>query len=570
MAVGERILAARGLRPAALVLKHGRVVNVFTGEVEAADVAIHDGYIVGIGDYAGAREIDLDGAHVLPGLIDGHMHVESTMLAPGELARALVPRGVTGVVVDPHELANVLGVEGIRLLLAASAGLPLDVFVTLPSCVPASPMETAAFALEAADLAPLLGDPRVVGIAELMNFPGVLDADPALLAKIALGSDAGLAVDGHAPGVRGRDLAGYLTAGVESDHETTDPDEAEERLRRGMWLMVREGSTARNLAALLPVVQRLGTRRALLVTDDRTPTDLRDEGHLDHVVRAAMQLGLDPVAAVTMVALNAAERFGLKRRGAVAPGYHADLVVSDSLTNLRARLVLKGGAVVARDGLPLFESPAFADAAARDSVRIAALDAATFRVPAGDGPCRVIGLEPGQIVTRGLVEHPTRREGEIVADPARDLLKLAVIERHRATGAIGLGLVKGFGLRVGALASSVAHDAHNLIVVGASDADMRRAAEVIAAYGGGLVVIADGEVMEMLPLPIAGLMSDLPYEEVARGLERVEAAAARLGCTVDHPFMALSFLALSVIPSLKLTDRGLLDVDAWRLVPLQI
>ncbi|HEV8635124.1 MAG TPA: amidohydrolase family protein, partial [Chloroflexota bacterium] len=479
MPLAERIAAARGGTPADLVLKRGRVVNVFTGELLEADVAVHDGHVVGLGEYAGRAEIDLDGALVTPGLIDGHLHVESTMLSPGELARALVPRGVTAVVVDPHEIANVLGAEGVRLMVAASEGLPLDVYFMLPSCVPASEMESAAARLGAEELAPLLGLPRVLGIGEVMDFPRVLAADPALLAKIGLSER----VDGHAPGVRGRELAAYLTAGVESDHETVDPAEAEERLRLGMWLMLREGSPARNLEALLPVVRRLGARRALLVTDDVTPIDLRDHGAVDHAVRLAIRQGVDPAAAVAMGSLNAAERFGLRRVGAVAPGYRADLVVSASLEAPRPRLVLKGGRVVARDGEPLFEPPEADWTAARGTVRIGPLDATSFRLPAGDSlsgenvrdvrnvrrlrdvpEVRAIGLVPGQIVTEALVVAPSVRGGAIVADPARDLMKLAVVERHRATGRIGLGLVRGFGLRAGALVSSVAHDAHNLVV----------------------------------------------------------------------------------------------------------
>ena len=573
MSLAERVAAARGRAAPDLVLKRCRVVNVFTGELLPADVAIHGGHVVGLGAYDGPAEIDLDGALVAPGLIDGHLHIEATMLMPGELARAVVPRGVTTVVVDPHEIANVLGADGVRLMVAASEGLPLDVYFMLPSCVPASEMESGGARLGADELAPLLGLPRVLGIGEVMDFPRVLAADPALLAKVELSER----VDGHAPGVRGRDLSAYLAAGVESDHETVDPAEAEERLRLGMWLMLREGSTARNLEALLPVVRRLGARRALLVTDDITPTDLRDRGLVDHAVRLAVRQGLDPATAVAMGSLNAAERFGLGRIGAVAPGYRADLFVSRSLEE-RPRLVLKGGRVVARDGEPLFEPPAVDWTAARATVRIGPLDESSFRLtipvdapPRRDAPLRVraIGLVPEQIVTEALVVAPSLRGGAVAADPERDLLKLAVVERHRATGRIGLGLVHGFGLRAGALVSSVAHDAHNLVVVGADDEDMRLAVAAVAASGGGLAVAAGGALRALLPLPIAGLMSDRPFEEVADGLARVEAAAAGLGCAVPSPFMLLSFLALSVIPRLKLTDRGLLDVEAWRLRPLR-
>jgi len=571
VALRERIMAARGLEPPDLVLKRARVVNVFTNEVHPADVAIHEGHVVGLGDYSGPNELDLAGAFVLPGLVDGHLHIESTLLEPSEFARAVVPRGVTSVVVDPHEIGNVLGADGIKLLLAATSDLPLTVFINVPSCVPASPMETSGFVLKAEDMAPLLQLDRVIGIAEVMNFPGVLNADPDVLAKVDLGQRLNVPIDGHAPRVRGKDLCGYLAAGIESDHETTRADEAEDKLRLGMWLMVRQGSTEHNLADLLPVVQRFRARRAMLVTDDRTPTDLRDEGHVDHALRQAIAQGLDPVWAVAMATLNPAERFGLRRLGAVAPGYVADLMVVDDLRDCRARLVLKRGQVVAQDGKPLFETRPFDYSPALNSVRIKPVGRSSFRIAAGSGPpraVRVIGLVPGQIVTENLVEQPRVVDGEIVADPTRDLLKFAVIERHRATGNVGLGLVKGFGLQSGAIASSVAHDAHNIGVVGTNDDDMLIAVEALVDSQGGLAVVGGGRVLGLLPLPIGGLISDLPFEQVAERLEALEAAARQLGCRVAHPFMAMSFLALSVIPSLKLTDQGLVDVEAWKLVPL--
>ena len=572
MGLRERILAGRGVEPPDLVLKGGQVVNVFTNEVYPADVAIQDGMIVGLGEYAGQDELDLDGAFVLPGLIDGHLHVESTLLAPGEFARAVVPCGTTSVVVDPHEIGNVLGPAGIRWLLEATAELPLNVFVNVPSCVPASSMELGGYVMPAEEMAPLLDEERVVGIAEVMNFPGVLNADPEVLAKLELGHRTRVPIDGHAPRVRGKDLCGYVAAGIESDHETTRAEEAEEKLRLGMWLMVRQGSTEHNLAELLPVVRRFRARRVMLVTDDRTPTDLRDKGHVDHALRLAIAEGLDPVWAVQLATINPAERFGLKRLGAVAPGFAADLMIARDLEDCRPWLVLKDGRVVARDGAALFEPARFDTAPMLDTVHLARLDRASLRLPAGDGNgtgrCRVIGLVPGQIVTEHLVEEAPVVGGEIVADPARDLLKLAVVERHRATGRVGLGLVKGFGLRSGALASSVAHDAHNVGVVGADDDDMLLAVRAVAEQQGGLAVVSAGRVLARLPLPIGGLMSDLRYEDVAQHLQDVEAAAAGLGCAVRRPFMILSFLALSVIPSLKLTGRGLVDVDAWELVPV--
>jgi adenine deaminase len=569
MAVRDRIFAARGHIPAQLVLKRARVANLFTNEILDSDVAIHDGYVVGLGTYTGVEEIQLDGAFVAPGLIDGHLHIESTLLAPGEFARAVVPRGVTSVVVDPHEIGNVLGAEGVRMLIRATDDLPLRVFINVPSCVPASPMETPGYEISADDMAMLLGEQRVVGIAELMNFPGLLNTAPDVLAKVELGLDRHVPIDGHAPGVSGKDLCAYVAAGIDSDHETTRPEEAEEKLRLGMWLMVRQGSTEHNLADLLPVVQRHRARRAMLVTDDRTPTDLRDEGHVDQAVRLAIAEGLDPLWAIAMASLNPAERFGLRHLGALAPGYRADLFVTDDLVHLRARMVFAGGRLVARDGQPLFESPAFDYSMARNSVRLAPINASVLRLPVSDGaPSRVIGLVPGQIVTQQLRFAPKVVGHEIVADTERDLLKLAIFERHHATGNVGVGLVHGFSLRVGALASSVAHDAHNVGVVGTNDADMLAAVRAVADMQGGLVVVRDGEILSRLPLPIGGLMSDLPFEEVATRLEAVESAARSIGCRTARPFMSLSFLALSVIPRLKLTDRGLVDVDAFQFVPL--
>jgi adenine deaminase len=568
MAIRDRILAARGRVAADLVLKRARVVNLFTNEILSTDVAIHDGHVVGFGSYSGPTEIDLADSFVLPGLIDGHLHIESTMLAPGEFARAVVPHGVTSVIVDPHEIGNVLGADGVRMLIQATRGLPLRVFINVPSCVPASPWENSGFELGADEIAALLDEERVVGVAEVMNFPGVLDTEPDVLAKIELGQRRRVPIDGHAPGVSGKDLCAYVAAGIESDHETTRADEAEEKLRLGMWLMVREGSTEHNLAELLPVVQRHRARRALLVTDDRTPTDLRDEGHVDHALRLAISLGLDPFSAIAMASLNAAERFGLKHLGAVAPGFRADLMVVDDLQQPRARMVLVDGRIVAQDGRSLFTPGEFDYGRARDSVRLGQINPASLRLPSEGGQCRVIGLVPGQIVTEHLIDSPLVRDGEIVADTERDLLKLAVLERHRATGNVGVGLVHGFGLRVGALASSVAHDAHNVGVVGTNDRDMLAAVNAVADLQGGLAVVRDGQLIASLPLPLAGLMSDLPFEEVAARLEKVEAAARSLGCKPDRPFMSLSFLALSVIPSLKLTDRGLIDVEAWRVVPV--
>ena len=565
----ELIRVARGQQPADLVLAGAAVVNVFTAETYLADVAIHGGVVVGVGDpYEGRERVDLSGLTLIPGLIEGHIHIESTMLSVPEFARAVLVRGTTTAMVDPHELANVLGLDGIRLVLDAAEGLPLEIHVMLPSCVPASPFESAAATLDAAALRALAGHPGVLGLGELMNFPGTLAGDPDLLAKAALFGPDGH-VDGHAPGVRGRDLSAYILAGPRTDHESTTLAEAEERLRKGMWLMVREGSTEHNLHELLPLIRRLNPPRSLFVSDDITPNHLLQEGHLDAVLRAAVAGGLDPMQAIRMATIQAAQCFGLARRGAIAPGFAADLVAVDNLRDFTARRVYKAGQLVARDGQLVVDLPAADPQAGVGTMRLPSLHAGSFRLPGHAGTARVIEIIPGQIVTRCVLLDAPCRSGELVADPEQDIAKLAVIERHGGGGAIGLGLVRGFGLCAGAMASSVAHDAHNVIVVGMSDEEMLLAVRTVAAYGGGVAVVADGEVRAALPLPIAGLLSPLPIAEVAARLDALDAAAAALGCRLEHPPMTLSFLGLSVIPALKLSDQGLIDVDRFALVAVQ-
>ena len=567
MLLDQLLPVARGERPADLLLRNARVVNVFTGELETTDVAISGGVIVGVGPgYRAAQERDLAGRVLAPGFMDAHMHVESAMVPPAEFARAVVPQGTTTVVIDPHEIANVFGAAGIDYLLAAREGIPLDVFVMLPSAVPASHMETAGAALSAADLAPFMQHSAVLGVGEMMNFPGVIAGDPEVLRRAAIAGAK--RVDGHAPGVRDQALNAYILAGVGSDHECTTVAEAEQRLRRGMYLMIREASNARNLAALLPAVTPANSRRCLLVTDDRTPADLLDEGHINFLVRKAIGLGLDPILAVQMATLNVAEYFGLRGRGAIAPGYRADMVVLDDLSADFAVLeVYRDGALVAANGQLLAESRTSVPPLP-NSVHLPALTAASFAIPAAGERARIIGLVPDQIVTRALSDAVRVENGMAVADPARDILKLAVIERHGRGGAVGLGFVQGFGLREGALASSVAHDSHNIIVVGTNDADMLAAAQALAGMQGGQVAVAGGTVLAAVPLPIAGLMSDQPVETVRAQVDALNAATRGLGCPLHAPFMALSFLALPVIPSLKLTDQGLVDVEQFALVPL--
>lgn len=562
----ELLRAARGLTPVDLLLTNARVVNVFTGEVLESSVAVHAGHVVGFGDREARETIDLEGRHLAPGLIDGHVHLESSMVTPGEYARAVVPRGTTTVIADPHEIGNVCGAAGIDFILQGKAVSPLEIRVMLPSCVPATGMETSGARLDAADLLALFDREHVLGLGEVMDFPGVVNGDPGVLAKLA--AAGARPIDGHAPGLTGRDLHAYVTAGIGSDHECTRADEAVEKLRLGMHLMLREGSVTRDLEALLPAVTPRTLRRCLLVTDDREPEDLLHEGHMDFLVRKAVRLGLDPVAALTMATLNTAEYFGLARVGAVAPGYQADLIVLDDLRECRVDLVFKRGRLVAAQGQPRWERVPQATGALTASVNLAPVPPAAFRIPATGAQARVIELVPDQIVTRQLVEPVTLQQGEVVADPSRDLLKLAVLERHHATGHVGLALVRGFGLQRGALASTVAHDSHNLVVVGADDASMHLAVQELARMQGGLVAVADGRVLARLPLPVGGLMSDRPLEEVRDAVQALHAAARSLGGVPPRPFMSLAFLALPVVPSLKLTDLGLVDVEKFAQVGL--
>lgn len=565
----ERIKAATGEGKVDLLIKNGRVVNVFTGEIEKKDVAVFDGIIVGFDDYPARKTIDMKGDFLCPGLIDGHVHIESSMVTIPQFARVALPSGTTSVIIDPHEIANVLGPDGIRFMAGSAQGVPLNVFIMIPSCVPATHMETSGSTLTAEDLNPLLNEPWAIGLAEMMNFPGVIHRDPEVLKKIEM--TGGKRIDGHAPSLSGKGLYAYLTAGIRSDHECTTPKEAKEKLKNGMWIMVREGSTARNLRDLLPLVNSKNSRRFLFVTDDRHPKDLLEEGHVNSMIKQAVRLGLDPVLAVQMATLNAAEYFRLNGLGAIAPGYRADLISFDHLGRFQVKKVFKDGILVAENGKMLprtFKSFPSLKLRERQELRIKPIAENAFTLRSDQPLAKVIRLIPDQIVTQKVLKNIILKDGVAIPDLRQDILKIAVVERHRFTGNIGLGFVQGFGLKKGAIGSSVAHDSHNLVIVGTNDRDMLKIVEAIKKMGGGLAVVSERKVMTDLPLPIAGLMSDDSVSRVNRKLEGLQQAARKLGCQLQDPFMALSFLSLPVIPELKITDKGLVDVNQFRIVSL--
>ena len=556
--LARRIAVARGDEPADLIVRGGRVLSVFTREWLETDVAVVDGYIAGLGDYEGAEAIDASGRYVVPGFIDAHMHLESPKLLPDEFARLVIPMGTTAVVADPHEIANVLGTDGVHWLLDFCGDLPLDVYFMAPSCVPASRFESPRRALTTGDLEGLLRRTHVLGVAEMMNFPGVVAGEESELAKVRLARH----VDGHAPGLLGKRLNAYAAAGIRSDHEAITAEEGRERLRAGVWLLIREASMARNLSALVPLVRELGPEHIAFCTDDRDPEDIAEDGHINGMVRRAVAAGVAAEDALVVATLNPARWHGLRELGALAPGYRADVLLLPDLEDFRPELVLKRGrplGEIARPDVPEW---------VRQTVRIAPVASSDLTAPSDGSEIRVIGLVPDQVVTEALVERPTVVDGFAVADPACDLAKIAVIERHLATGRVGVGFVRGSGLTRGALGSTVAHDAHNIVVLGASDEDMLAVVKRLVELGGGNVVVDDGRVVAECPLPVAGLLSDAPLADVIDQSRSCNEAAAALGWTGTTPFLTMSFLALTVIPSLKITDRGLVDVDRFELVPL--
>ena len=558
----RRLAVARGDERADLVVRGGKVLSVFTREWLDADVAIADGVIAGIGSYEGEASLDASGSYVVPGFIDAHLHLETPKLMVDEFARLVLPMGTTTVVADPHEIANVLGVDGVHWLLDATSGLQLDVYFMASSCVPASPFESPRRPLGPGDLESLMRRRRVLGLAEMMNFPGVISGASSELEK--LGLEGAAHVDGHAPGVLGAGLQAYVAAGIRSDHEALTVEEGRERLRAGMWLLIREASMARNLRALLPLVEEYGPWHIAFCTDDRDPDDIADSGHINGMVREAVAAGIAPEDAVLMASYHPAVWHGLSRHGAIAPGYVADLLVLPDLVSFQPTTVLKRGNPI--EDTTRVEIPEWV----RQSVRVAPISPTDFAIPWSGGAARAIGLIEDQVVTESLEREPAVEGGHAVASAERDLAKIAVVERHLATGRVGLGFVSGSGLQRGALASTVAHDAHNIVVVGMTDRDMAFAVERLVAIGGGIVAVEGLRVLAECPLPIAGLLADAPLAQVVAWSRACNDAAHGLGWTGATPFLTLSFLGLSVIPHLKITDRGLVDVDRFEIVPLRV
>lgn len=563
------INVARGIEKADLVIKNANLVNVLSEEIHKCDIAITDGIIAGIGrDYQGEKEIDINGAYVTPSFIDGHVHLESTMMLPREFAKIVLPAGTTTVIIDPHEISNVLGLHGISFMHEAVRNLPIDVYTMLPSCVPATPYETSGFDLNSYDLSLLIDKPWVLGIAEMMNFPGVLNLDKNVMAKLELAKSKGKRIDGHAPYLGGKDLCAYIASGVKSDHECTTPEEAIERIRLGMYVMIREGTAAKDLDALIPVLKNCNTRKCIFVTDDRHPADLKE--HINGMVRRAVEAGVDPIKAVQVASLNTAEYFGLNNLGAIAPGYKADMLILPDLKSFKPDVVIKNGNVVAQNGkltAPLRENE---ELSMRNSVNVRWITPEDFKIEAGveSGNIKVRTIEviPHQLITKSVESEVRVVNGNAVSNLDNDTLKICVIERHRATGNIGKGFVKGVNLKCGAIASTVAHDSHNMIVIGTNDADMYEAAVALIKCQGGKVVVNNGEILSQLSLPIAGLMSDKEFDYVVDKCEELNRAASSIGCTLNDPFMTMGFLSLPVIPELKVTDKGVFDTNKFGFV----
>ena len=558
------------------LLKNGTVLNVFTDSYQKANVLIENEKIIGVGNYGEADAditVDLNGKYICPGFIDGHIHIESTMLTPAELTKICLPHGTTAIVADPHEIANVCGITGIKYMLAASKNLPLKIYFNLPSCVPASPFDESATTLFAKDLKPLYRNPNVLGLAEMMNFPGTIAKDSEIMKKISDARAYNKVVDGHAPLLTGKALDSYISAGIQSDHECSHLDEAIEKLSKGQRIMIRQGTAAKNLNDLLPLFNEPYSRRCLLVTDDIHPADLNNNGEIDNIVRIAIKNGVPAITAIRMATIQAAEYFGLQYQGAIAPGYTADIVILNNIENIEICDVYTNGKLAVKNGVTLpFKKPKINSSlkkAVYESFNIDEVSTKDFYIKPCKQPCRIIKIIPEQITTEELIEEIEWSKNNGI-DLERDILKLAVLERHNNTGHKGIGFINGIGLKKGAIASSVSHDSHNIIVIGTNDADMAIAANRIREKGGNVVVL-NGEIIAEMPLCVAGLMSEHPSDVVVAQNASVRRAVCDLGVKEGiEPFMNMAFVSLSVIPDLKMTTQGLLDVKAWKLVPLEI
>lgn len=563
------IRVAQGLEPADLVLKNAEVFHVYTGEFILCDIAIADGYIAGTGSYFGIEEIDMQGRYITPGFIDANVHIESSMLTPYQFAKAALPCGVTTIVTDPHEIANVCGAKGIQYMLDATEQLPLNVYFMLPSCVPATDFEDSGAVLLAEDLEPFMEHPRVLGLAEVMNAPGVLQQDENVMAKLEMAGKG--RIDGHAPGLTSSQLMGYAAAGITTDHECITKEQALDRLRAGIKVMLREGSAAKNMRGLLPTVNPDTAPYFMFCADDKIPAELLDSGYINYMVKAAIEEGVSVANALQIATINAARHYGIKDAGAILPGRRADLLVFDNLDEWKPRQVYKDGRLAVDNGRLLQEGRNCDSSSLEHTVNLAPVTVESFRLPLKTEMANVIGLVPYQIVTNKAVLSVKRVDGCAVSDVENDILKLAVLERHHATGNIGLGLVKGFGLKRGALASTVGHDSHNLIVIGTNDEDMLAAVQELQRIGGGICIAEDGQIRGVLPLPVGGLMTNEPALMVAKQQAEMIALAREMGVPEFYsPFLTLAFLSLPVIPSLKLTDRGLVDVDSFKFIPLEV
>ncbi len=564
----NKIKIANGEKKAPLVIKNANIINVFTNEIIPGDVAIYNGRIVGIGDYSGEEEIDLEGKYLSPSFIDGHVHIESSMVTALQFSKAIVPHGVTTIIADPHEIANVKGLEGVEYILDSSENLPLDVYIMLPSCVPATPFENSGAVLNAEDLEKLIDHPRVLGLGEMMNYPGVINGDKEVLKKLELFQDK--VIDGHGPLIKDKELNTYVGAGIVTEHEASTIEEMIDRLRLGMYIHIREGSAARNLKELIQGVNKDNLRRCIFCTDDKHPSDLLTDGSIDHNIRLAIKSGIDPIDCIKMASLNAAECYGLKGKGAIAPGYYADMVVIDNLEEFNIMEVYKNGKLVAKDNKPLFNLEEMDSSSMMNTVNISEITEKDLEIKLNGEKVNVIKLLPYSLITEKVIREVELENG--VFKPQNDILKVAVVERHNKTGNIGLGLVEGFGLKNGAIASTVAHDSHNIIVIGDNDRDILMAIHELEKVGGGITIVSNGEIIDTLALEIAGLMSQKPLGEVNEKLsEMLNVSYEKLKINREYePFMTLSFIALPVIPDIKLTDMGLFYVGEFKFIDLNV